>query len=56
LKTQRLAAAGWHDGEQVFTRESVAYDRFLTGTKRIETEVALELVSEIEIRRHELQG
>ena len=46
LKAQRLAAAGWHDGEQVAAAQDVAHDLLLPGTKGIKAKALLELGGE----------
>ena len=46
LKAQRLAAAGWHDGEQVAAAEDVAHHLLLPGTKGIKAKALLELCRE----------
>ena len=43
LKAQRLAAAGWHDGEQVAAAQDVAHHLLLPGTKGIKAKALLEL-------------
>ena len=46
MKAQRLAAAGWHDGEQVAAAEDVAHHLLLPGTKGIKAKALLELCRE----------
>jgi hypothetical protein len=52
LKTQRLAAAGRHDGQHIAAREGCANNRLLSRPKRVKAETTFQRAGEIGTRHH----